>query len=88
MHPFLTKQQINYAIYVIEPVENVIFNRGLLMNIGFNEVMKDQNKTGLKYNCMIFHDVDMIPETEKTLYLCNEKYPVHFAVAVSKWDYA
>lgn len=88
MHPYLTKQKINYAIYVVEPVENIIFNRGLLMNIGFNEVLKEQNQTGLKWNCFIFHDVDMIPESEKTIYSCNETYPVHFAVAVSKWDYA
>ena len=34
MHQFLTRQKINYGIYLIEPVEKLVFNRGLLMNIG------------------------------------------------------
>jgi hypothetical protein len=41
MHPYLTKQKINYGIYLIESVENVMFNRALLMNIGFLESQKD-----------------------------------------------
>jgi hypothetical protein len=41
MHPYLTRQKINYGIYLIEPVENITFNRALLMNIGFVEAFLD-----------------------------------------------
>ena len=37
MHPFLIKQNIHYSIYIVEPITNITFNRGLLMNIGFLE---------------------------------------------------
>jgi hypothetical protein len=44
MHPYLTRQKINYGIYLIEPVASVTFNRALLMNIGFLESQKDALK--------------------------------------------
>jgi hypothetical protein len=37
------------------------FNRAMLMNIGFVEALKIYD-----YQCFIFHDVDLIPETNKT----------------------
>ena len=64
MHPFLSKQQLDYGIYLIEPVENVQFNRGLLMNIGFVESLKDR----ADWQCHTFHDVDLLPEDERNLY--------------------
>ena len=36
------------------------FNRGMLLNIGFTEAMKDQ-----EWDCFIFHDVDLLPENDK-----------------------
>ena len=87
MHPFLTRQKINYGIYLIEPVGNITFNRGILMNAGFVEAIKDQKYSDLKWNCFFFHDVDMIPETLKNIYHCNDELPLHFAVAISKNNY-
>ncbi len=46
MHPFLTRQKINYGVYLIEPIENVTFNRALLMNIGFIEAFIDMIPPG------------------------------------------
>ena len=79
MHPFLTRQKINYAIYIIEPVQNITFNRGLLANIGFLNALNDS-----KFNCFFFHDVDLIPEYLNLMYECNEKYksPVQYAVII------
>lgn len=82
MHPFLNKQQIEYAIYIVEPVKNATFNRGLLMNIGFNEAMKETSK----WDCFIFHDVDLLPEDERNIYGCSE-IPRHFSSAVSTLKY-
>jgi len=59
MHPFFAKQQLSYGIYVIEPIENIRFNRGILLNIGFLESNKDSNYL---WQCHAYHDVDMISE--------------------------
>lgn len=87
MHPFLTEQKINYGIYLIEPVENITFSRGILMNVGFLEAIKDQTYNNFQYNCFFFHDIDMIPESKQNIYRCSNTLPVHYAVAVSKWKY-
>lgn len=84
MHPFLARQKLDYTMYLIEPVNGLKFNRGLLMNIGFRESLRDSNNS---LNCFIFHDVDMLPENEKNIYQCNDSYPVHFAVALSSNNY-
>ena len=57
MHEFLTKQKITYGIFLAEPKEQLTFNRGILMNIGFIEAIKVEkaNKMGIKWDCFIFH---------------------------------
>lgn len=82
MHPFLNKQQLEYGIYIIEPIEKITFNRGLLMNIGFVEAIKDTNK----WDCFVFHDVDLLPEDERNIYSCPET-PRHMSSAVSTLKY-
>ena len=84
MHAYLIRQKLNYKIYLVEPLANLTFNRGILMNIGFVESLKDSND---KWNCFILHDVDMVPENANTVYECNDELPVHYAVAVSKFGY-
>lgn len=83
IHPILCRQQIDYGIYVIEPVQNLTFNRGLLMNIGFIESLK---LTIDKWDCFIFHDVDLIPEDDRNIYSCPEQ-PRHMSSAVSTFNY-
>lgn len=84
MHPFLMKQRIEYSIYLIEPIQDIQFSRSILMNIGFIESLKDANN---RWNCFFFHDVDMIPENINNIYQCNDKFPVHYAVAASLYNY-
>ena len=57
------------------------FNKGALMNSGFLEVKKL-----FQFDCVIFHDVDMIPEDDRNFYSCV-KSPRHLGAYVSKWDY-
>ncbi|XP_041354136.1 beta-1,4-N-acetylgalactosaminyltransferase bre-4-like isoform X2 [Gigantopelta aegis] len=81
IHPFLQKQQLDYTVYVIELVPNIPFNRALLFNIGFVESVKQHN-----YSCFIFHDVDLIPENDRNLYICSGE-PRHLSVAIDKHKY-
>jgi beta-1,4-galactosyltransferase 1 len=83
MHRLLTKQQIDYGIYLIEPIKGITFNRGLLMNIGFIESLKDSQNY---WKCFIFHDVDLIPEDERNIYSCPQM-PRHMSIDVSTLNY-
>lgn len=38
------------------------------------------------YQCLIFHDVDLIPEDDRNLYTCPDQ-PRHMSVAVSTMNY-
>jgi len=87
MHPYFTRQKYNYGIYVVEPTNNVTFNRGLLMNAGFKEALLDEKNLKFKWNCFILHDVDMLPEDERLIYECDPEVPLHIAVAVKKFGY-
>lgn len=57
------------------------FNRAMLFNVGFLEAMKD-----LDWDCMVFHDVDHIPENDRNYYGCGQM-PRHFAAKLDKYMY-
>lgn len=70
------KQQADYGIFVVEQFGNGLFNRAALMNIGFLEAIKLSH-----WNCLIFHDVDLIPLDDRNLYRCPIQ-PRHMSVAI------
>lgn len=74
LHPFLQRQQLHYAIYVIQQAGDATFNRAKLLNVGYLEALKDHN-----WECFIFHDVDLVPENDHNLYVCD-KQPKHLVV--------
>lgn len=84
MHRFLSSQNINYGIFLIEPLESLKFNRALLLNIGFLEAMKDDEG----WNCFIFHDVDMLPENSNNIYECDSDVPKQMAVSINTYSYS
>lgn len=83
MHKFLYKQQIEYGIYLIEPVGNITFNRALLLNIGFNETLK----LHAGWQCFIFHDIDKLPEVGANHYSCQSDAPNLMSSAMSTFCY-
>jgi hypothetical protein len=83
MHPVFARQELSYGIYLIEPIANITFNRGILLNAGFIESNKDNDN---KWKCHAFHDVDMISEDDRTLYYCPEN-PTHMSHRISKYNY-
>ena len=52
---YLNNTDINYEIIIIEQDNEKLFNRGMVLNIGFEMAKK------LKCDYVIFHDVDMLP---------------------------
>lgn len=81
LHSLLTKQQLDYAIFVVEQYENETFNRAKLMNVGYMEAMKLYD-----WQCFIFHDVDLLAEDDRNIYSCPDQ-PRHMSVAVNKFKY-
>ncbi|KAK8742505.1 hypothetical protein OTU49_001921 [Cherax quadricarinatus] len=81
MHPILQRQQIDYAIYLVEQAGTGKFNRAMLMNVGALEALKQY-----QYDCFIFHDVDLIPEDDRNLYTCPEQ-PRHMSIAIDSMKY-
>ena len=81
LHSFLQKQQLDYAIFVVEQIPNQTYNKAKLLNVGFIEAKKLYD-----WQCFIFHDVDMLPEDDRNLYICLE-LPRHMGVAVDTLNY-
>ncbi|VDN31839.1 unnamed protein product [Gongylonema pulchrum] len=81
LHSLLSKQQLDYAIFIVEQHANETFNRAKLMNVGFAEAMKLYD-----WQCFIFHDVDLLPENDRNIYSCPEQ-PRHMSVAIDKFKY-
>ncbi|XP_028659459.1 beta-1,4-galactosyltransferase 6 [Erpetoichthys calabaricus] len=79
--PMLQKQRLQFAFYVIEQAGTQPFNRAMLFNVGFKEAMKD-----LDWDCLVFHDVDHIPENDRNYYGCGQM-PRHFAAKLDKYMY-
>jgi hypothetical protein len=67
---YLTERGYNFELIIIEQDNAKLFNRGMLLNIGFTYAQK------LKCNYVVFHDVDMIPLAVDYSYT---PYPVHLA---------
>ncbi|BFZ24702.1 hypothetical protein BsWGS_27741 [Bradybaena similaris] len=82
LHPILSRQQLDYGIFVIDQAPPEKFNRAMLMNIGYVEAMKRYD-----YQCAVFHDVDLVPENDRNIYSCPEM-PRHMSAAIDKFKYS
>jgi len=83
IHPILQRQQLDYRIVVVEQSAEEFFNRGALLNIGYVEALKYDN-----YDCVIFHDVDLLAEDDRNLYMYPKGQKAkHMSVTIDKMDY-
>lgn len=75
---YLDRHKIPYEIIIVEQDEAKLFNRGMLLNIGFAYAKK--------MNCdyVVFHDVDMVPLHVDYSY---SKFPVHLATGFKQEDW-
>ena len=74
---YLDDSEIPFTISIVEQNNDKSFNRGKLLNIGF-----DISKNESDYFC--FHDVDLIPDEVDYSYT---EHPIHLATNLSKDDY-
>lgn len=82
MHPFLKRQLLDYTIFIIEQDGEGPFNRATLMNVGYMEALKMR-----QFDCFIFHDIDLLPEDDRNIYMCHPDAPRHMSVAVDIFKY-
>mmetsp|Transcript_17497 Transcript_17497/g.36907 ORF Transcript_17497/g.36907 Transcript_17497/m.36907 type:complete len:338 (+) Transcript_17497:226-1239(+) len=55
----------DYHVYIIEQSDDGRkFNRGKLLNIGFDYALKRSEKHPPRHNVFIFHDVDLLPQSD------------------------
>ncbi|CAF0903883.1 unnamed protein product [Rotaria sordida] len=83
LHPFLQRQKRSYQIFVVEQIGNVTFNKGIIMNVAFQQALNIRST----FNCFIFHDVDLVPENDYNVYECDQKAPRHLSPAVDELRY-
>ncbi|XP_023931540.1 beta-1,4-N-acetylgalactosaminyltransferase bre-4 isoform X1 [Lingula anatina] len=82
-HPILKRQLLDYRVVVTEQYGNGIFNKGRIMNAAFLECRK-----AYRFDCVIFHDVDMLLENDLNMYVCgNDTTPKHLSPAVDQFHY-
>ncbi|XP_035826212.1 uncharacterized protein LOC101859900 [Aplysia californica] len=79
--PILKRQQIHFRIFVVEQFGNDTFNKGRIMNAAFREAVKL-----FDFQCVTFHDVDLVPEDDRNMYSCTEQ-PKHMSIAIDKFSY-
>ncbi|XP_076118099.1 beta-1,4-galactosyltransferase 6-like isoform X4 [Mytilus galloprovincialis] len=79
--PRIKRQQLEFVIYVIEQKSGMPFNRGMMSNVGFKEAMSD-----MEFDCIVFHDVDVLPEDDRNFYICSDN-PIHMSVKVEQFGY-
>lgn len=81
MHEFFktNHSDIDYTINVIEQANLKQFNRGKLINVGF-DLTKNKND----YFC--FHDIDMLP-LDKNCDYSYVQFPTHMATAAKQFNY-
>lgn len=68
-------------LYFFPKAGDATFNRAKLLNIGYLEALKDYS-----WDCFIFHDVDLVPENDHNLYVCD-KQPKHLVVGRNATGY-
>ena len=91
MHPFMQRQELAYQFFVVEQINNQPFNKGIIMNAGFKEIvmlnrLRREFKNFVEFECVIFHDVDLLPTNDLNLYSCPQK-PRHLSILVDNFDY-
>lgn len=52
------------------------------MNIGYWEAMRQE-----KFDCLVFHDVDLLPHNDRNIYTCPDNGVRHMSAYIDKFKY-
>lgn len=77
---YLESKNIEHKFYIAHQIDKKLFNRGAMKNIAAKHAFED----GCDY--IAWHDVDMIPSDNTADYSYPEKYPIHIATNLSKFN--
>jgi len=80
LFPILQTQLLDFRIIVVEQNGTDLFNRACLLNAGASLARE------LGADCLILHDVDMLPENDRTPYACS-KNPRHLGAFINNMNY-
>ena len=79
MKGYLTKKGFSFDFYIVEQEEGKPFNRGMLLNIGYELA----NKKG-SYKSIVLHDIDMLPVNVD---YSEDQEPTHLLTEVEQFDW-
>ena len=73
--PYLLQLLFSPFYCIQSTSDGLPFNRGALMNIGYHIAMADHQSTANRkpWQCLVFHDVDMLPMDATNVYNCSGK---------------
>lgn len=72
MHRFLTKQNIDHHIFILNQADSYRFNRASLINVGFREI-------GENFDYIAMHDIDLLPLNDNLKYSYPLNGPLHIS---------
>eukprot|EP00117_Sycon_ciliatum_P046435 scpid59199/ scgid0496/ Beta-1,4-N-acetylgalactosaminyltransferase bre-4; Bacillus thuringiensis toxin-resistant protein 4; Beta-4-GalNAcT len=71
LREFLRGQRIVFEVFIVEQSFTSRFNRGALFNIGFVEMNRGR-PADKQFQCIVLHDVDLIPVAKRNTYDCMQ----------------
>ncbi|KAL5103223.1 Beta-14-galactosyltransferase 5 [Taenia crassiceps] len=80
--PLLQRPSVCTFIAIVEQTDALAFNKGLLMNAAVMEMSKR-----VPFDCIIFHDVDLVPLDGDGVHYDCPAYPRHLTVKVDNLPY-
>ena len=96
LNRFLSKQDLSYELVVVEHSGTAKFNKGSLVNIGFLEAEdmhhnKVQGKDTAYFDCVVVHDIDLIPTVYANSYDCLQTPDIGawmLSTAIEKYNWS
>ncbi|XP_065196896.1 beta-1,4-galactosyltransferase 4-like [Sycon ciliatum] len=70
IYRFLSRQDIEFEIFIVNQLGTAKFNRGALLNIGYVEANRDRARDE-RFDCVALHDIDLIPVHDGNSYDCG-----------------
>uniref|UniRef100_H2XNF7 Beta-1,4-galactosyltransferase n=2 Tax=Ciona intestinalis TaxID=7719 RepID=H2XNF7_CIOIN len=87
--PILQRQLRRFQIFTAYQFGDGTFNKGRLMNAAFRYLLDATRVEDVKFDCFIFHDVDMLTESDLNTYECfpGTNKVKHMSYTVNKFNY-